>query len=150
MRFRPARRVNRILSVFMLCIAPAALAAEHQAAKPAGNALESFSASVEALAARVSPSVVQIVVDRYAREASDEQNASEHKGENQSIGSGVIIDPSGYIVTNAHVVEEARGIRVRLTLPASGEEEGPAIGAALEESFTALKDAKLIGVFKEG
>ena len=32
----------------------------------------------------------------------------------RSLGSGVIVDPKGYIVTNRHVVEKADRIRVRL------------------------------------
>jgi serine protease Do len=33
----------------------------------------------------------------------------------RSLGSGVIVDPKGYIITNRHVVEKADRIRVRLT-----------------------------------
>ena len=32
----------------------------------------------------------------------------------RSLGSGVIVDPHGYIVTNFHVVEKADRIRVNL------------------------------------
>src|SRR5262249_26310799 len=32
----------------------------------------------------------------------------------RSLGSGVIVDPKGYIVTNRHVVEKADRVRVRL------------------------------------
>jgi len=34
-------------------------------------------------------------------------------GTNDSIGSGVIFDPKGYILTNYHVIKEAEGIEVR-------------------------------------
>ena len=33
------------------------------------------------------------------------------------IGSGVIVDSDGYIMTNAHVIEGAQRIRVKLSLP---------------------------------
>ena len=36
-------------------------------------------------------------------------------GRTTSTGTGVIMDAGGYIITNAHVVEDARGIRVLLT-----------------------------------
>jgi serine protease Do len=35
-------------------------------------------------------------------------------------GSGVIVDPGGYIVTNAHVVAGARRVQVELPIPAAG------------------------------
>jgi serine protease Do len=39
------------------------------------------------------------------------------------VGAGVIVDPDGYIMTNAHVVEEAQWIRVILSLrPATFED----------------------------
>lgn len=51
----------------------------------------------------------------------------------RSLGSGVIVDPHGYIVTNNHVVERADRIRVQL----QDEPEG------------VLHDAKVIGVDRE-
>jgi serine protease Do len=41
----------------------------------------------------------------------------------QSIGSGVIVDPNGYIVTNAHVVRGAH--RVLVNIPAGARDESP-------------------------
>ena len=35
-------------------------------------------------------------------------------------GSGVIVDPEGYILTNAHVVTGAQRLRVDIPLPVSG------------------------------
>lgn len=39
-----------------------------------------------------------------------------------SLGSGVIIDEEGYILTNRHVVRRARRIQIKLTADAGGEE----------------------------
>jgi serine protease Do len=50
-----------------------------------------------------------------------------------SLGSGVIVDSKGYIVTNRHVVEKADRIRVRLQ----------------NDTGTELHDAKVIGVDQE-
>src|SRR5215467_8391954 len=50
-----------------------------------------------------------------------------------SLGSGVIVDGKGYIVTNRHVVEKADRIRVRL------QDDGPGV----------QHDAKVIGVDEE-
>src|SRR5215475_14220140 len=153
---RRSKRMTRIagavalVPVMIICLAEGGLAAEQVSAKSPANPLEGFSQSVQALAAKVTPSVVQIVVDRYTRDKSEEDGASEDKGDKQAIGSGVIVDPTGYIVTNAHVVEDGWRIRVRLPRRPADEDEHPIIGAALEESFGALQDAKLIGLFKEG
>jgi len=35
----------------------------------------------------------------------------------QSLGSGFIVDPSGYIVTNEHVVERAEDLKIQVTTP---------------------------------
>ena len=51
----------------------------------------------------------------------------------RSLGSGVIVDPKGYIVTNRHVVEKADRIRVRF------EDDPPGV----------QHDAKVIGTDQE-
>jgi serine protease Do len=51
----------------------------------------------------------------------------------RSLGSGVIVDPKGYIVTNRHVVEKADRIRVKL------QDDPPGV----------LHDAKVIGTDQE-
>jgi putative serine protease PepD len=58
---------------------------------------------IEAVAAKVVPSVVNIVVDLPGG-----------FGGSSGVGSGVIIRPDGYILTNNHVVESATKIVVRL------------------------------------
>ena len=65
------------------------------------------------LAARLQPGLVYVRVQR-ATPPKDEP-AREEPGElRRSTGSGFVIDPSGLIVTNAHVVESAGQIQVRL------------------------------------
>jgi serine protease Do len=51
----------------------------------------------------------------------------------RSLGSGVLVDPKGYIVTNRHVVEKADRIRVKLR----------------DDPASVLHDAKVIGVDSE-
>ena len=63
----------------------------------------------------------------------------------RGLGSGVIVDPDGYIVTNAHAVEGAGRIRVRLV--SKGEQT---ISSALSQSYAPLQKARLVGIFKEG
>ena len=75
--------------------------------------------SIDALTKKVWPSVVQILVSSYgAREDSgaDAATPTSSSGASESTGSGFVIDPDGYIITNAHVVSGAQ--RVQIVLPA--------------------------------
>jgi serine protease Do len=65
------------------------------------------------LAARLQPGLVYVRVQR-ATPAKDETPREEPGEPRRSTGSGFVIDPSGLIVTNAHVVESAGVIQVRL------------------------------------
>jgi len=55
----------------------------------------------------------------------------------RSLGSGVIIDPSGYIVTNAHVVQQASKIIV--TLPDEHEYEATILSVSYTHDLALLK-----------
>jgi len=59
----------------------------------------------------------------------------------RSLGSGVILDPKGYIVTNAHVVERADRIQVRLMddPPGSRPHEAKVIGTDRETDLAVIK-----------
>lgn len=58
----------------------------------------------------------------------------------RSLGSGVIVDPKGYIVTNRHVVEKADRIRVRLQDDPPGvQHEARVIGEDQETDLAVIK-----------
>jgi serine protease Do len=77
--------------------------------------LRKVNESVEALIKSVSPSVVQILVTGFGTvEESGHGNTGEVIGRQSAIGSGFVVDSSGYIITNAHVVSGAQRIQVVL------------------------------------
>jgi serine protease Do len=97
------------------------------------SALLSLDQAMETLAARVTPAVVNVAVTSHSKtEVADGQMPDmpegippmfapffNHPGRQQSqiehgIGSGVLISPDGYIVTNNHVIDGAVDIRVTL------------------------------------
>ena len=124
--------------------APARKAAERRDAHqvishlPAGM-LSELNESLQQLARKASPAVVQIVVSGFGPgEAGDRANAANIVRQH-AIGAGVLVDPDGYIMTNAHVVEGARRIRVTLSRPATTGAEAFAAGR------TQVVDAQLVG-----
>ena len=58
----------------------------------------------------------------------------------RSLGSGVIVDPKGYIVTNRHVVEKADRIRVKLMDdPPGRSHDAKVIGSDQETDLAVIK-----------
>jgi len=100
--------------------------------------LQRFSTSMELLSKRVSPSVVQIFSIGYNLDTDREHNNTNLFSRRSSSGSGIIIASDGWIVTNAHVVEGSRRIRVRLN------QEGDISPSQNGGSHRALLEAKLI------
>ncbi len=73
--------------------------------------LDAYSQAVTAAAAKVSPSVVNVDV----RQTSKSRRSGERSGEVRGSGSGFVITPDGFVLTNSHVVHEASRIEVVLT-----------------------------------
>jgi S1-C subfamily serine protease len=89
-------------------LASAALAAAFASATPAG-ASSLRDTPVKACAAKAMPSAVTIQVKTVKKgdDGKPEQGTS--------LGSGTVIDGRGFIITNQHVIEGARAIRLRLS-----------------------------------
>jgi serine protease Do len=70
---------------------------------------------------RVRPAVVNIHSERTVRGSSPSDVFTQQPPGNRvnGMGTGVIVDPRGYIVTNSHVVEDVSTLRVRLNDGAS-------------------------------
>jgi serine protease Do len=109
------------------------------------DAMRQLSASFENLAKRVSPAVVEIMVTGYGAPSDEDSSASSAVERARSLGSGVIVDPDGYIITNYHVVKGSDRVRVALT-PAVHQESQP---YALLRSRGKILPARVVGFSKE-
>jgi serine protease Do len=100
------------------------------------GALLSLDQAMETLAARVTPAIVNVTVTSRARATAEnnlpegfedspfgqffgrqfgQQMLPQQPRVEHGLGSGVIISPDGYIVTNNHVVEGATDVRVTMS-----------------------------------
>ena len=108
-----------------------------------GETLEKLNDALESLAARVSPAVVQILVTGYGPLREEDRSQTAFIVRQHAVGSGVIVDSNGYIMTNAHVVEGAQRIRVALPLPMGDSAGQVPIGKRR------ILEARLVGQHKE-
>ena len=84
--------------------------------------------------------MVQVLATGYGPVESSAGNTGVLMGMQQKLGSGVIIDPNGYIVTNAHVVSGAQHVRVLVPIVTTSEStEEPII------SRSRTVDARVVG-----
>jgi serine protease Do len=112
---------------------------------PSSDPLVRMNESIDALTRKVWPSVVQIQVSGYgAREGSRADTRTAVVGPQSSTGSGFVIDPDGYVMTNAHVVSGAR--RVEVVLPAENA-DGSLSTALSGKSYTL--PARIVGIATE-
>jgi serine protease Do len=116
------RYQSLVTLIVLLALSPPLVVAQTEKSIPAAEAAEAlrgdplhvFSQSIQALTERVTRSVVQIVATGYGLKTEKEATGTALFEPQEAIGAGVILSPDGYIVTNAHVVQGARKIRVRL------------------------------------
>ena len=112
--------------------------------------LTELSRSLQRVIAKVAPTTVTLEVVAYVPPGDEDDSlASTQHGRQRLtkahvIGSGVIVDSGGYIITNAHVVDGAKLLRVTLneTLRAT---HARAVGEFTSTTF----DGHIVGVFKE-
>jgi serine protease Do len=114
------------------------------------SVMTQLSQSFQRVVTKVSAATVTLDVVAYVRPEEDDNSSNSAPHDRQqlskahTIGSGVIVDTNGYIITNAHVVEGARIVRVTLdeTLRSS---HSHMVGNLTSTTF----DARVVGVFEE-
>jgi serine protease Do len=148
----PTRRLTPFgIISFLSCLAYVVLsglpADAGQKPAPSQDPFVRMNESIDALTKKVWPSVVQVLVSSYGpREDSgaDRGDGNVVVGRQQATGSGFVIDPDGYIITNAHVVSGAR--RVQIVLPADSADG--TLKTALS-GRTYLLTARIVGITTE-
>lgn len=116
--------------------------------------------SFSTLARKVSPSVVWIAstqemdvqsqtpelpsalpegapFEKFFRQFRNRQSHSSHPQVARALGSGFVIDPSGYIVTNNHVIDHATSVKVKLA--DGGEYDAKIVGSDQLTDLALLK-----------
>src|SRR5277367_935604 len=147
---RQCKMLRQIYCVAVACVAALALASSTplRAQSPddaSTDTLHKLNESVDSLIKKVSPSVVQILVTGYGPlEEGDRSSTAVIIGRQRAIGSGFVIDPSGYIVTNAHVVNGAQ--RVRVILPLMTNESSASAALSTRSNIV---NARIVGVARD-
>jgi serine protease Do len=96
----------------------------------------------------VSSAVVHIRVESYQSSDAESEGSGEKSqtlSKQRSAGSGVIVDPEGYIVTALHLVDGERRIRVELNRRISATITGQVKDHRSRSTF----DGKIVGSFKD-
>jgi serine protease Do len=103
----------------LICASGPCLAQTFHPAK----SLADYNDAMQDLAQSASPAVVKILAHRVASLGKEDSQNAGFVSEQEATGSGVIVEPTGYIVTNAHVVANARRIEVMVVkMDGKGEE----------------------------
>jgi len=150
-RLQPADRPPEVtlrtllLRTALACLGLAALAAPAFPAPEDDWNITSLSREIRELTARVSPAVVQVYTSSFGALAGGVPQGAAVFGKQQGTGSGVILDPDGYIVTNNHVVAGAKRVQVRL----SPEAVGDTLSQSILATGGAIVGAQIVGVDKE-
>src|SRR5271163_306985 len=106
--------------------------------------LQQYDQAIDEVAEKAMRSVVEIEVTGFGKPEDDDDNSGEDQQvlqRQRALGSGVIVDPDGYIVTNNHVV--AGALRIHVILKAATVEL--AVGSTKLSNPQRVYEAKLIG-----
>jgi len=142
---RPAKACGAVIgsALAIILLGPCGLAAQATPTNAAPESLHQLSDSFQSLARKVSPSVVQIQVTSYGPVQRGGRGDTALLGRQHVTGSGFILDPEGYVITNAHVVAGAQRVRVLLSPATSGSPR------AVLRTTTRSLNARIVGQDKD-
>ena len=140
---KKTRYTFTILGVSLIYALLATQGSAQTTVKVETDPLHQLNNSVRALVKRVTPSVVHLIVTGYGPVENNRGNTSLVLGKQQSVGSGVIIDPNGYIVTNAHMVRGAH--RVQVSVPAAATDDSTTSSGGRAR----IMEARIVGMDSE-
>ena len=133
-------------AVLQVCAQDAKPSQPHIAQKPDPqkmDILKQLSASLEDVTQQSGRAVVQIFVRSYVTGDGQTSNGELLTAQNSS-GSGIIMTPDGYILTNAHVVKGAHSLKVQLNTEIDAEAHKNS-----DRSFSRALTGTLIGTDRD-
>jgi serine protease Do len=142
-----ARAIAASVLVGVLFIGGASTAsAQTRPPAPATNA--DLSALLTATTRAVSPAVVEILTTAHVPGEALVPRPADLVSTRRGSGSGVIVDAEGYILTNAHVVQDAQQLRIEIPVVPTGHSilsaqsrivKGTVVGIDLETDLAVVK-----------
>jgi serine protease Do len=143
-------KITSIAAALLVCCQGHALFAQSRSAPPAAltgnralspNVLDDFSEQVQSLVRRVTPAVMQVVTEGFGGTSGRGDPSGNTVARQTGVASCVAVSADGDLITNAHVLNGARRIRVRIDAPrtASGD----------HGSSSRLVDVEIVGVDRE-
>ena len=145
---RGGMRRTRLVPALLIVVTsslPAAAQTPRTSQPPPSDAPERMNQAIDALTRKVWPSVVQIQVTGLGiRDDRATGDVSAVVTTQRSVGSGFVIAPEGYILTNAHVVSGAQ--RVQVVVPAANADGS--LATALAGRSTVVP-ARIVGLTSE-